>query len=142
MTITASMGDQKDHPEKEDPQQSHCYSIWLLPPEPHLSQLQKGINALSEHYKTSSFLPHVTVSGRLECRNQDEAVQKWETLRERLSNPTHNMMIRVIPCRFGTHLKNVEWDEHRMTVYPPGSIVQVPSQWNQASVIVMERSHE
>lgn len=151
--------------------QQQCYSIWIQPPEEpphhHRSQLQSAIDKLSKRYNTTSFLPHVTVLGRLVCRDSAEALQKWQDVKRGLSSLDN----KFIPCFFGSALHNVRWDEadrsNQEHPYPPGSILQVPDneqydssgngipdqggdasqspmllQWNQASVVVMKQSPE
>ena len=71
-------------------------SLWLLPPEPILHQLQLQINDISQRSNGScpSFLPHVTVLGAFPCSSDEEAHLLLHKLQSKFQD------FGPIPCSF------------------------------------------
>ena len=73
------------------------YSIWIIPPEPFYSKIEKTVNFLSKKYKGPVFEPHMTLLGNIEMP-LSQLVQKTKKLAE----STKPFVISSGPVSFST----------------------------------------
>jgi len=73
------------------------YSIWIIPPEPFYSKIEKTVNFLSKKYKGPVLEPHMTLLGNIEMP-LSQLVQKTKKLAE----STKPFVISSGPVSFST----------------------------------------
>ena len=102
----------------ESPRMMKC-SIWMVPPEPILSQLQAYIDDLAKIQNTPTFKPHITLIGGIYISKEKISVflQELQLLFNNFGE---------IPCQVIQHK----------------GIVGFPDSWNQSCVSLIHRSKE
>lgn len=111
-------------------------SLWLLPPEPLRTQLERQIQEIAEQANREHpdlgapvFVPHITVVGGVPV-DPESVHDILDALKSSLTN------LGSIPCAFPTTYQDQETNV--LCMYRDDGSVQ----WNQACISVMERSPE